>query len=153
MDVNGTAAFECKSPFPPGASYGRAKVSFFVDVTSVGAQTVRGGTETNVQFVPKVLGVRLDQPAEKQVAINVVSFDGADELAPGLATKAELFRVDTKSVKEILGPNLNRYRNSPVFQKVWEGDLITPARQIIQVAEPGLYVARIRAPEQKGYRK
>lgn len=150
LDANGTATFECKSPFPAEANYGRAKISCFVDVTSVGAQTVRDGTEAQVQFVPKVLGVRLDQVADGEVALNVTSFDAEDEPSPGLAAKAELFRVDTKSVKEPLSPHLSRYRNSSDFVKVWEGDVITPARQIIKVSAPGIYVARIRAPQQKG---
>lgn len=149
LDANGTATFECKSPFPPD-KYGRATVSCFIDVTSVGAQTVRGGTEARVQFVPKVLGVRLGQVADGEVDLNVTSFDAEDEPSPGLAAKAEIFRVDTKSVKEPLSPHLSRYRNSPDFKKVWEGDVITPARQIIKVSGPGIYVARIRAPQQKG---
>lgn len=150
LDANGTATFECKSPFPPEANYGRAEVSCFIDVTSVGAQTVRGGTEARVQFVPKVLGVRLDQVADGEVALNVASFDAEDELSPGLSAKAELFRVDTKSVKEIISPHLSRYRNFSAFEKVWEGDVVTPARQLIKVSAPGIYVARIRAPQQKG---
>src|SRR5436190_1891330 len=116
LDANGTATLECKSPFPPELPYGRAKVFWIVDVTSASAETLRGGAVAKVQFVPQVLGVRLESTAYKTLALHVFSFDSRDNAAKGLAAKAELFLVNVKTVKERLGQNLNRYRNFPTFQ-------------------------------------
>ncbi len=148
LDANGMATLECKSPFPPDSIYARARVYWLVDVTSAAAQTLRGGGMARVQFAPQVLGVRLERGGEKEAILHVASFDAKDEPATGVGVKAELFRADTKTVKERLGPNLNRYRNFPTFQKVWEGELTTPATRRITVPGAGNYVARVRATAQ-----
>ena len=148
LDANGTATLECKSPFPADSTYPRARVYWLVDVTSAAAQTLRGGSMARVQFAPQVLGVSLERSGEKEVSLHVASFDSKDEPAVGLGVKAEIFRADTKTVKERLGPNVDRYRNFPTFEKVWEGELATPATRRITVPGAGNYVARVRATTQ-----
>jgi uncharacterized protein YfaS (alpha-2-macroglobulin family) len=150
LDASGAVTLECKSPFAKGTPIGRAKVFWLVDVTSAAAQTLRGGAVAKVQFVPQILGVKLRQSGGKTVDLEVGSYDAEDEPAAGLAAKAELFRVETKTVKEILGPNLNRYRNSPVFEKIWEGEVTTPAQRTVKVPAAGNYMVRVVATNQPG---
>jgi uncharacterized protein YfaS (alpha-2-macroglobulin family) len=148
LDANGTATLECKSPFAPDLPYGRAKVFWIVDVTSASAETLRGGAVAKVQFVPQVLGVRLESTAYKTLALQVSSFDSRDNAVAGLAAKAELFLVNVKTVKERLGQNLNRYRNFPTFQSVWKGDVVTPGESTIKVPSAGNYVVCVTATGQ-----
>ena len=101
-----------------------------------------------VQFVPQVLGVRLESTAYKTLALHVFSFDSRDNAAKGLAAKAELFLVNVKTVKERLGQNLNRYRNFPTFQSVWKGDVVTPGKCTIKVPSAGNYVVCVTATGQ-----
>jgi uncharacterized protein YfaS (alpha-2-macroglobulin family) len=150
LDASGAATLECKSPFGKGVAYGRAKVFWLVDVTSAAARTLRGGTVAKVQLVPQILGVKLKQSGAKTIDLEIGSYNAEDEPAAGLAAKAELFRVETKTVKELLGPNVNRYRNSPVFEKVWEGEVTTPAQRTIKVPAAGDYVVRVVATNQPG---
>ncbi len=150
LDAGGAVTLECKSPFPKSVTYGRAKVFWLVDVTSAAAQTVRGGTVAKVQLVPQIPGVRLRQSGPRSVHLQVGSYDAEDEFAAGLTAKAEIFRVDMKTVKERLGPNLNRYRNNPVFEKLWEGEVTTPAERTITVPAAGYYMARVVATKQAG---
>ena len=148
LDSGGSANLECKSPFPSDSSYGRAKVFWIVDVTSAAAETLRGGAVTKVQFVPKIFGAALESAGKNQLRLQIDSLDYKDSSSPGLAGKAEVFRVNVKSVKEKLGTNFNRYRNFPVFEKIWEHEFKTPFRQTIKAAGSGRYVVSVRALEQ-----
>jgi alpha-2-macroglobulin len=148
LDAQGRAALQCKSPFAPGI-HGRAKVFWIVDITSAAAaQTVRGGTVANVQFVPQILGVALQSGAPRRLLLQVRSLDVADRPARGLVAKAEIFLVEAKTVKERLAPGIHRYRNTPLFHKVSEHNVVTPADVSIPVKTGGRYVARVTAPQQ-----
>src|SRR6202011_365623 len=47
-----------------------------------------------------------------------------------------------------LGQNLHRYRNFPMFQSVWKGDVVTPGECTIKVPSAGNYVVCVTAPGQ-----
>ena len=147
LGAEGRATLECKSPFQPG-QHRRAKVNWTVDVIDAAAQTVRGGAITHVQFVPQIIGVGLSPFGTKQLRLTVHSIDAHNNLASGLSTKAELFYLSIKTVKERLGTNLNRYRNFPAFEKVWEGNITTPFTTTIPVERIGHYVVRVIALSQ-----
>ena len=150
LDAQGRTTLQCKSPFAPGI-HGRAKVFWIVDIASaVTAQTARGGTVANVQFVPQILGVALQHGAPRRLALQVRSLDGADRPASGLAAKAEIFLVEVKTVKERLAPGIHRYRNTPLFHKVSEQNVVTPADVSVPVKTGGRYVARVTCPQQPG---
>jgi alpha-2-macroglobulin len=149
LDENGTRTIVCKSPFRPGL-HPRAHVTWTVEVISAAAQVVPGVATTAIQCVPKILGVKLE-PAPKKtdaLTLTVKSLDVDNKPANGLAAKAEIFRVTVSTVKERLASNLNRYRNSPKFEKVWEKALTTPAEITVPVDQPGRYVVRVTAPSQ-----
>ena len=148
LDANGVATVECKSPFPADGKHGRAKVYWLVDVTSGSAVTHRGGTVARVQFVPQILGVSLESRGYHKALVEVASFDAHDEPGAGILSKAELFRVEIKTVKEEISRGLNRYRNYPVFEKIWQADVTTPSSQIVNVERTGNYVLRVTAPSQ-----
>ena len=147
LDANGLAAIECKSPFRPGL-HRRANVYWTVDVISPSAQTLRAGGMARVQFVPQILGVRLDSRPGRELILTVNSINSRNELASGLAAKAEVFSLNVKTVKERLAPNIHRYRNFPIFEKVWEGEVVTPVEVTIPVRHAGFYVVRVTAPAQ-----
>lgn len=148
LDANGVATVECKSPFAADSKHGRAKVYWLVDVTSDSAVTHRGGTVARVQFVPQILGVSLENRGYHKALVEVASFDAQDKPGAGILGKAELFRVEIKSVKEEISRGLNRYRNYPIFEKVWQADVTTPSSQIVNVERTGNYVLRVTAPSQ-----
>ena len=151
LDAEGSVTISTKSPFPEGSTFARAKVYWIVDVTSDStAQTVRGGAVVKVQFVPKILGVHLESAYGKNLSLQIGSFDATDRPAAGLTAKAEIFRREIKTDKERLGPNLNRYRNYPTFEKVWEGEFVTPAEKTIPMKVGGNYVVKVTAPQQPG---
>ena len=149
LDENGARTIVCKSPFRPGV-HPRAHVTWTIEVISASAQVVPGGATTAIQAVPKMLGVNLEPKDGEKPALDltVKSVDVADKPADGLAAKVEIFRVSVATVKERLAPNLNRYRNSPQFEKVWEKTITTPAKITVPVEKPGRYVAKVTAPSQ-----
>jgi len=149
LDENGARTIVCKSPFRPGV-HPRAHVTWTIDVMSASAQAVPGGATTAIQAIPKMLGVKLGPAAgtTDALVLTVKSVDVNDEPADGLSAKVEIFRVSVATVKERLAPNLNRYRNSPQFEKVWEKTVTTPAQITVPVEKPGRYVAKVTAPSQ-----
>jgi alpha-2-macroglobulin len=149
LDENGARTIVCKSPFRPGL-HPRAHVTWKVEVFSASAQVVTGAATTAIQAVPKILAARLE-PADGRVdalALKVKSLDVNNKPANGLPAKAEIYRVTVSTVKEKLAPNLNRYRNSPKFEKVFEKELTTPAEITVPVDKPGRYIAKVTAPSQ-----
>ena len=150
LDANGQVTLHCACPFPPG-THGRARVFWLVDVTSKDtAQTMRGGAVARAQLIPQVLGVALQTPTDETARISVASFDADEKPAAGLTTKAELFTVEIKTAKEQLTPGLSRYRNTPIFTKVWEGEIVTPGVRDVPVKDGGQLVVRVTAPQQPG---
>ncbi|MEY2490575.1 MAG: alpha-2-macroglobulin [Verrucomicrobiota bacterium] len=151
LNAQGTATIESKTPLPAGVNYGRAKLYWIVDVTSADtAQNQRGGKMVKVQFVPQILGVNLEQAGPRKLSLQVGSFDAVDRPASGLMAKAEVFSVEVNTAKERIADGIHRYRNTPTFEKVWEGTLTTPAQQTIPVKTGGNYVVRVTAPSQPG---
>jgi uncharacterized protein YfaS (alpha-2-macroglobulin family) len=148
LDANGMVTIECKSPFPAPTALGRARVYWIAEVSSATGEMLRGGAVATVQLVPKILGVQLDRAEGRNVDIKIGSFDLQSQSAGGLATKAELFRVETKTVKQKFSEELHRYRNTPVFTKVWEARVVTPFAQKVPVPANGDYVLRASAVEQ-----
>jgi uncharacterized protein YfaS (alpha-2-macroglobulin family) len=149
LDENGARTIVCKSPFRPGL-HPRAHVTWTVEVLSGAAQMVPGVGTTAIQEIPKMLGVRLEPAPGKSnvLALTVKSVNVNDKPVSGLATKVEIFRVSVSTVKERLAPNLNRYRNSPKFENVWEKNVTTPTEMTVPVDKPGRYVVRVTAPSQ-----
>jgi uncharacterized protein YfaS (alpha-2-macroglobulin family) len=149
LDENGARTIVCKSPFKPGL-YPRARVTWTVEVISLGAQTVPGVATTVVQSIPKMLGVRMSRAGagNNALELSVTSLDVNDKPAGGLAAKVEVFRVIVHTVKERLAPTLNRYQNSPKFEPFWEKTVTTPSQLTVPVTRPGNYVVKVTAPSQ-----
>ena len=53
----------------------------------------------------------------------------------------ELYRVEEKSVRELVSSHVLRYRNSPVFTRVLTREIVTPFKETIPVDNTGRYVA------------
>ena len=68
-----------------------------------------------------------------------------DQKVDGIAVRADLFHVTTKTVKEQIAPFVYRYRNTDEFAKVASQESKTPAEPVFPTSETGRYVVAVNA--------
>ena len=147
LDAHGFATLVCESPFKDNSAVGRINVIWRADVTSIDGQTLSGGDTATLFPTETRLGVRaeeqLTEPAGVKVEIDAL--DAQDHKVKGVAVRADLFHVTTKTVKEQIAPFVYRYRNSDQFAKIASQESKTPAELVFPTSETGRYVAAVNA--------
>src|SRR5437879_5187244 len=147
LDAHGFATLVCESPFKDNSAVGRINVIWRADVTSIDGQTLSGGDTATLFPTETRLGVRaeeqLTEPAGVKVEIDAL--DAQDHKVKGVAIRADLFHVTTKTVKEQIAPFVYRYRNSDQFAKIASQESKTPAELVFPTSETGRYVAAVNA--------
>ena len=151
LDEHGFADLACESPFKDNAAIGRADVIWRADVTSLDGQTITGGDSGKLFATPSRLGIKVTERAEKPrgVDVSIDAVDKDDAKVSGVAVRADLFHVTTKTVKEQLAPFVYRYRNTDEFAKVASKETKTPAEFDFPVTETGRYVVTATATGSK----
>jgi alpha-2-macroglobulin len=147
LDAHGFATLVCESPFKDNSAVGRINVIWRADVTSIDGQTLSGGDTATLFPTETRLGVRaeeqLTEPAGVKVEIDAL--DPQDHKVDGVAVRADLFHVTTKTVKEQIAPFVYRYRNTDQFAKIASQESKTPAELVFPTSETGRYVAAVNA--------
>ncbi|MFL6553657.1 MAG: alpha-2-macroglobulin family protein, partial [Chthoniobacterales bacterium] len=145
LDAHGFATLVCESPFKDNPAVGRTNVIWRADVTSIDGQTLSGGDTATVFPTETRLGVRAEEqitePAGVKVEIDAI--DAEDQKIDGVAIRADLFHVTTKTVKEQIAPFVYRYRNTDQFAKVASQESKTPAELVFPTSETGRYVVAV----------
>src|SRR5436305_5472832 len=151
LDAHGFATLVCESPFKDNPAVGRANVIWRTDVTSIDGQTLSGGDTATLFPTETRLGVQAEEqttePAGGKVEIDAL--DAQDQKVDGMAVRADLFHVTTKSVKEQIAPFVYRYRNTDQFAKVASQESKTPAELVFPSTETGRYVVAVNATKMK----
>ena len=139
LGKDGTVEISCPQAFPDPGNRATSSVLWQADVTGPDGQTIIGGTEQTIVMNAVSLGVKNSE--QLKFELNAQTRRPGDVL-PKLV-RAELFLVQTKSVKQRIAPNVYRYRNRDVFRRV--ADREVPADGPIEFAEtvPGRYVLAI----------
>jgi alpha-2-macroglobulin len=147
LDAHGFATLACESPFKDNSAIGRARVVWRADITSIDGQTLTGGDTATLFSAETRIGVRAEEqvtePAGLKVAIDAL--DPENEKVDGVAVRADLFHVTTKTVKEQIAPFVYRYRNTDQFAKVASQESKTPTELLFPTTETGRYVVSVRA--------
>src|SRR5438094_4998450 len=147
LDAHGFATLVCESPFKDNSAVGRINVIWRADVTSIDGQTLSGGDTATLFPTETRLGVRAAaQPTEPAgVKVEIDALDVQDQKVDGVAVRADLFHVTTKTVKEQIAPFVYRYRNTDQFAKVASQESKTPTELVFPTSETGRYVAAVNA--------
>lgn len=148
LDENGTVLLRCEAPFPDGAKRGRCTVDWRVDVISAEAQTISSSTECLVQYGKALAGIHAEAKSGMD-GVLVVEADAVDmEDTPVAKTplRLDVYRMDTKTVKEKVAPFVVKYRNSTSYEKVATREVETPVEMEIPVGKPGNYVIVATGP-------
>ena len=162
LDAHGMAALVCDSPFKDNPAVSRANVIWRADVTSIDGQTLTGGDVATLFSSETRLGIRASEQAPKAfgaapgggetpagIKAEIDALDPNDHKVTGVAVRADLFHVTTKTVKEQIAPFVYRYRNTDQFAKVATQEGKTPATLIFPTKETGRYVVAVSATQLK----
>ena len=147
LDAHGFATLVCESPFKDNPAVGRANVIWRADVTSIDGQTLSGGDTATLFPTETRLGVHTEEQISEPagVKVEIDALDAQDQKVDGVAIRADLFHVTTKTVKEQIAPFVYRYRNTDQFAKVASQESKTPAELIFPTSETGRYVVAVNA--------
>jgi alpha-2-macroglobulin len=149
LDDQGFTTLICQSPYTENHAISRATVFWRAEVTSADGQTITGGETGIICFSAARLGVVATErtgPAP-EIKTEIDAIDKNDAPKPGLAVRADLYHVVTKTVKEKVAPFVFRYRNTDEFTKVSSQESKTPAELIFPADATGRYVVAVHATE------
>ena len=151
LDANGTAVIKCDSPFTDGVTRGRSEVTWRADITSVDGQTLTGGADVTLQYVPALPGIRAEEQLtpQRSVKVEVDAVDVDDKPAAGLQLQVDLYHVTTKTAKEKIAPFIYRYRNTTTYTNVGTQSIAAPGSLVFPVTDTGDYTAIATAKNQE----
>jgi alpha-2-macroglobulin len=151
LDAHGFATIDCESPFKDNPAVSRMNIIWRADVTSIDGQTLSGGEMGTLFATETRLGVRAEEQSTEPagIKVDIDALDPDDEKADGVAVRADLFHVTTKTVKEQIAPFVYRYRNTDQFAKVASQESKTPAELVFPTTETGRYVVAVNATKVK----
>ena len=152
LDAKGRATLTSAAPFKDPGLRARCQVLWRVDVTGPDGQTITGGADAKVVMNDVTLGVKADRDTGvKDIAFELSSIP-RDSAQPAPAeVHADLFLVQTKSVKERLAPFVYRYRNTDEFVPIEQKNVPANGRLDFTPKTPGRYVLVVSAlPGQPG---
>ena len=141
LDGSGRVILRCDAPFQDTGNRARCHVIWKVDVTGPDGQTITGGTTQEVAMVAVLLGVKRGESRGGEIAFQ---WDAEEAFAKGPeAVDVQLFRVQTKSVKERLAPSVYRYRNFDQYELAERRERVTEDSLKFTPGKPGRYVVLI----------
>ena len=141
LDAHGRATLTCDAPFKDPGLRARCDVSWKVDVTGPDGQTISDGADDKVVMNDVTLGVRADSATgAKNIAFDLIATPRGKSIAAPAMVQADLFLVQTKTVKELLGPFIYRYRNTDEYIPVEQKQVPATGRLAYTPKKPGRYV-------------
>ncbi len=141
LDGSGRVMLRCDAPFKDPGNRARCHVIWKVDVTGPDGQTITGGTTQDVAMAGVLFGVKRGESRGGEIAFQWHA-EEAFAKAPE-AVDVQLFRVQTKSVKERLAPNVYRYRNFDQYELAERRERVTEDALRFTPGKPGRYVLLI----------
>ena len=141
LDGSGSVVLRCDPPFKDPGNRARCQVIWKVEVTGPDGQTITGGTTQNVPMAGVLLGIQRGKSGGGKIKF---LWNAEEAFAKGPeAVNVQLFRVQTKSVKERLAANVYRYRNFDQYELAEERPGVTEDWFEFTPGKPGRYVALI----------
>ena len=146
LDDNGMATIACDAPFKTNPAVSISDIQWHADITSIDGQTLSGGASQVFSSTPVILGIgaeeKMTAPRGISVALEAVDPDGNPVASPVKVT-ADLYHVDTRTVKEQVAPLVFRYRNNDEFTKVDSRESSAPGSLVFSATNTGRYVIAV----------
>lgn len=150
LDANGRITLSCEPPFTDPGNRTRASVYWKVEVTGPDGQTIGNRFIQSVELNPVSLGVITMEGKPGELAFELNAAANAPGAVVPAQAKAELFLVQTKSVKERIAPHIYRYRNTDEFVPTISQTVPATGNLVFKPKPPGRYVLVISPLEGNG---
>lgn len=150
LDANGRATLICEPPFTDSGNRTRCLVYWKVEVTGPDGQTIGNRFTQFIELNPVSLGVVAEESDPGELLFNLNAIARAPGASVPNETRAELFLIQTKSVKERLAPYIYRYRNTDEFVPVVARNVPATGKLRFKVQRPGRYVLVLSPLEANG---
>ncbi len=125
LDADGRVELVLANPYPKPHRHSRYRVRVRADVLSPEGQTMSAEVVHIHHPAPQWLAIKCsrveeESPAskDKELSVAVRVRDRSNEDIVGVPVNLTVYRVETKTVKERVGPQIYRYRNYPQFHGV-----------------------------------
>ncbi len=146
LDADGLALVDLEVPYPKPWSFGTYRVHFSVEVLAPEGQVVEAAENLRLRPHPIFPSIRMDrasdeEPGSRDLIVQVRATDDEGEWSDGVSMQLTIFRRETRTVKERLGPKVYRYRNYPLFHVVEERAITSGSSHRFTPVETGHYVA------------
>ncbi len=141
LDVKGQATLTSTAPFKDHGLRAHSYVMWRIDVTGPDGQTITGGIDEKVAMNDVTLGVKADATTGRtDIAFDVRAVLRDASAPPVAEVQADLYLVQTKTVKERLAPFVFRYRNTDEYLPVERKTAPANGRLVYAPKAPGRYV-------------
>lgn len=141
LDAKGRATLTSATPFKDPGLRANSQVMWRVDVTGPDGQTISGGADQKIAMNDVTLGVKADSDTGRtDIAFDVRALARDASLPPPAQVQADLYLVQTKTVKERLAPFVYRYRNTDEYIPVEKKTAPANGRLAYTPKTPGRYV-------------
>jgi len=142
LDQKGHATLTCQAPFRDPGLRARSFVTWRVDVTGPDGQTITGGLDDTVTMNDVTLGVRADETTgvKQHIAFDLKATSRDASITAPAQVEADLYLVQTKTVKERLAPFVYQYENTDVFVPIEQKPVPANGRLDFTPKTPGRYV-------------
>lgn len=138
LDADGRVVLRSESPFSDHEKRARSVVRWTVDVIGPDGQTITAGSQHVVAMHPVLLGLTEEERGRTFRWKAEHPFAALPE-----RVEARWFRVDAKTVRERLAPNVYRLRNFDVYHELGDPVIVEDEVFGFEADEPGRYVVRI----------
>ncbi|MEP4810275.1 MAG: alpha-2-macroglobulin family protein, partial [Luteolibacter sp.] len=150
LDEMGMLKVTTTCPFNKQSGIRRAQVLWVVEVLGEAGEVNRQVAVQGLQFAEQVLGLRVEEAWEVGIDIDLKSLTMDQEEGFPIPASIEVMKREVKVTKESVGQNIVRYRNTPVFQSIYQGEMLTNGKMTVPVREPGDYVVIAKAKDMPG---
>ena len=148
LDKNGSGTLELKIPEDEPFSRARYGFEFTVDIVSPEGRTISNGLYAYLQPSDQILGIDLTpiyKEPEPSLELKLATIGPNNQRTGGKEAVIEIFRIESRTVKEEIDPGIFRYRNFNEHIKVasFNNELENneTALNIKVNGKPGRYIA------------
>ncbi len=150
LDADGRLQIDAVPPFPDAGRRAGVLVNWTVEVTGPEGRPVTAGFGQKLAMVPAVQGLRVEVHGSRLRIATAVRALGETPAPLPPAAAVDIYRVETRSVKQRVSPDVYRYLNRDVFERVAGADPAITSPAEVTVPGPGRYVVVTRPEANSG---
>lgn len=140
LDPAGNLTIATDCPFQPSVRGHRARIRWIVDVLGHAGENHRAVAQQGIQYAERTLALQVSNDWNGGVLVEPVAITLAHTKGEGFPVAIEVMRREVRFAKEAVGEGIVRYRNTPVFESVFKGEMRANEKLNVPTPIPGDYI-------------